>query len=161
MTKPIRELTITRTFDAPREIVWKAWTDQKTVQRWWGPRGVSNPTCVWEARPNGRIEIVMLAGKELGPAAGQRWPMNGVFREVKPMSRLAFTSNAIDDRQEALLENEVTVDFTDENGKTKMVLRVAVMKAVAGKTEMMLQGMEMGWNQQIDKLGEAVEGKRA
>jgi uncharacterized protein YndB with AHSA1/START domain len=155
-----KELTITRVFDAPRELVWKAWTDQKLVQKWWGPRGVSNPTCVWDARQNGRIEIVMLAGNELGSAAGQRWPMNGTFIEVNPNSRLVFSSNAIDDEKNALLENEVTVDLKDEGRKTKMVLHIVVKKAVPGKTEMMLEGMEMGWNQQMDKLVELVENER-
>ncbi|MDE1873809.1 MAG: SRPBCC domain-containing protein [Candidatus Micrarchaeota archaeon] len=158
MEKPIRELTITRTFDAPRELVWKAWTDQELVRKWWGPQGVTNPTCVWEARTDGKIDIVMLAGKELGPAAGMRWPMNGAFREVTPQSRLVFTSNAIDDNQEALLENVVTVDLQDMGGKTKMTIHIAVTKAVPGKTENMLGGMAAGWNQQTDKLVAMVNG---
>ena len=63
-----KELTITRIFDAPRDLVWKAWTDQKILQKWWGPKGVTNPICEWDARLGGNIYIVMLAGKELGPA---------------------------------------------------------------------------------------------
>ena len=47
MTTTPKELTITRTFDAPRDLVWKAWTDEKMVKKWWGPRGVTNPTCEW------------------------------------------------------------------------------------------------------------------
>ena len=154
MAKAIRELTITRVFDAPRDLVWRAWTDQSLIQKWWGPRGVTNPTCEWDARPKGRINIVMLAGKELGPAAGQKWPMEGTFIEVSPKSRLVFTSNAIDETKNALLENEVTVELQDMGEKTKITIRIAVTKAVPGKTEFMLQGMEMGWNQQTDKLGE-------
>jgi uncharacterized protein YndB with AHSA1/START domain len=157
MAKPIKELVITRTFNAPRELVWKAWTDADLVKKWWGPRGVTNPTCEWDPRPNGKINIVMLAGGELGNFAGQKWPMNGTFIEVIPKSRLVFTSNAIDDRQEALIENEVTVDLEEMGDKTRMRLRIVVTRAVQGKTEMMLQGMEMGWNQQIDKLGEQLE----
>ena len=160
MAKPIRELAITRTLDAPRELVWKAWTDQKLVQKWWGPRGVTNPTCVWEARTDGKIDIVMLAGEELGPLAGQKWPMNGAFKEVTPQSRLVFTSNAIDEHQEALLENVITVDFEEVGGKTKMTVRIAVTKAVPGKTESMLGGMAQGWNQQTDKLVELVNGMK-
>ncbi|MDE1857052.1 MAG: SRPBCC domain-containing protein [Candidatus Micrarchaeota archaeon] len=156
--KPIRELVITRTFDAPLDLVWKAWTDQRMVKRWWGPRGVTNPVCEWDPRPNGRINIVMEAGKELGPMAGQRWPMNGTFKEVTPRSRLVFMSNAIDEKQEALLENIVTVDFKESGGKTEMRLHIAVTRAVKGKTEFMLQGMEMGWKQQIDKLAEELGG---
>jgi uncharacterized protein YndB with AHSA1/START domain len=149
-----RELTITRTFDAPIELVWKTWTTQELVKKWWGPRGVTNPVCEWDAKPNGKLNIVMQAGKEMGSFAGQKWPMDGIFKEVKPNTRLAFTSRAIDDKQEALIESDVTVDLEKQGSKTKMVLKIVVTKAVKGKTEGMLEGMSMGWNQQIDKLNE-------
>ncbi|MDE1762123.1 MAG: SRPBCC domain-containing protein, partial [Candidatus Micrarchaeota archaeon] len=99
MANEPKELRITRTFDAPRDIVWKAWTDPKLVQKWWGPRGVTNPVCEVDARVGGRIRIVMKAGAELGPMAGQEWPMNGTFTEVTPKSRLSFSSGALDDKQ--------------------------------------------------------------
>ena len=158
--KPIRELTIERTFDAPRELVWRAWTDPKLIAKWWGPMGVTNPTCEWDPRPNGKLYIVMEAGKELGPMAGAKWPMNGVFKEVTPQSRLVFSSNALDERQEALLENMITVSFEDAGGQTKMKIHIAVTKAVAGKTKAMLEGMAAGWNQQTDKLVELVNGMK-
>ena len=156
MEKPIKEFTITRTFDAPRELVWKAWTDQKLIQKWWGPRGVTNPTCEWDARTGGKINIVMLAGKELGPFAGQEWPMNGVFKEVTPQSRIVFMGNALDDVKDIMLESMVTVDLEAIGKKTKMNLRFAVTKA-GPKAEGALKGAEMGWTQQIDKLGEMLQ----
>jgi uncharacterized protein YndB with AHSA1/START domain len=151
-----KDLVITRVFDAPRGLVWKAWTDPKLLKRWWGPRGVTNPTCEWDARPGGKIDIVMLAGKELGNFAGQKWPMTGIFREVKPQSRLVFASNALDDVKDILMETEVTVDFEELGGKTKMILHIVVTKSDA-KAAMALQGMEIGWNQSIDKLAEELE----
>ncbi len=155
MENPVRELTITRTFDAPRETVWRAWTTQSSVKKWWGPRGVTNPVCVWEAKPGGKIEIVMLAGKELGNLAGQRWPMRGVFKEVTPMSRLVFASLALDDAKKALLENVVTVEFEESGQKTEMKLNIRVTKAQSTQqVEFMLKGMEQGFNQQMDKLEE-------
>src|SRR5215831_12746573 len=92
-----KELTITRIFDASRDLVWKGWTDQTILQKWWGPRGVTNPICEWDARPGGKIYIVMLAGKELGPVERTKWPMNGTFKEVIPQSRLVFLGGALDD----------------------------------------------------------------
>lgn len=147
-----RELTITREYDAPRELVWKAWTDTKMLQRWWGPYGVTNPVCQFDVRPGGKINIVMKAGKELGPAEGQEWPMNGEVKEVEPQSRLVFTANAIDDVKEIMLESLVTVSFEDLKGRTRMTVHVVVTKATA-KAEFALKGMEAGWNQQFDKLG--------
>ena len=154
-----KELTITRIFDASRDLVWKAWTDQKIVQKWWGPRGVTNPICEWDARPGGTIYIVMLAGKELGPAEGMKWPMKGTFKEVIPQSRLVFVGGALDDvdrGSDTFIENEVTVDFEDLGGKTKMNLHVVITKAEGPKAPAALQGMTEGWNQQIDKLSELV-----
>ena len=69
-------------------------------------------------------------------------------------SRLVFTSNAIDEAKNSLLENEVTVELQDMGEKTKVTIRIAVTKAVPGNKNSCLQGMEMGWNQQTDKLGE-------
>jgi len=157
MANEPKELRITRTFNAPRELVWKAWTDQKLLQKWWGPRGVTNPTCEWDAKPGGKIYIVMLAGKELGPAEGMKWPMKGTFKEVKPQSRLVFVSGALDDvdrGSETFIEQEVTIDFEDLGDKTKMDLHLVVTKITGPKAPAALQGMTQGWNQQIDKLGE-------
>jgi uncharacterized protein YndB with AHSA1/START domain len=154
-----KELTITRIFDASRDLVWKAWTDQKILQKWWGPRGVTNPICEWDARPGGKIYIVMLAGKELGPAVGMKWPMKGTFKEVIPQSRLVFVGGALDDvdrGSDTFFEHEVTVDFEDLGGKTKMNLHVVITKAEGPKAPAALQGMTEGWNQQIDKLSELV-----
>lgn len=150
-----KELTLTRIFDVPRETVWKYWTDAALVQEWWGPKGVTNPTCVWEAKPNGNIHIVMLAGSELGQMAGQEWPMTGKFQEIKEPEKLVYTSNAIMDGK-PVLETLTTVNFEEVEGKTKMTVHIVVTKTTpeaAGP----LQGMEMGWNQQLDKLGALVQ----
>jgi uncharacterized protein YndB with AHSA1/START domain len=151
-----KELTITRIFDAPRGLVWKAWTDPQLLKKWWGPKGVTKPTCEWDARPGGKIYVVMLAGKELGNFAGQKWPMDGIFKEVTPQSRLVYSSNALDDVKRILIETENTVDFEDLGGKTRMKLHIVVKKAGPG-SEFALQGMEMGWTQSIDKLSEELE----
>ncbi len=70
-----KELILTRTFTASRELAWKAWTEEKLVATWWGPNGVTNPICRVDAQPGGEIYIVMLAGDELGSMKGSRWPM--------------------------------------------------------------------------------------
>ena len=155
-----RELTITRIYDAPRRLVWKAWTDPKILQKWWGPRGVTNPTCEWNAKKGGQIYIVMLAGKELGPAAGAKWPMKGTFTEVKPESRLAWVGGAMDDldrSSDTFLDQEVTLDLEEMGDKTKLTLHI-VVKAIKGpKAAGALRGMSMGFNQQMDKLGEELQ----
>ncbi len=147
-----KELTFLRTYDTPREKVWEYWTDPKRIQQWWGPQGVTNPTCVWEAVPGGTIHIVMLAGAELGELAGQEWPMTGKFVEVHAPEKLVFASSAMIGGK-PVLETLTTVTLEEVEDKTNMTVHVVVTMTTpeaAGP----LQGMEMGWNQQLDKLGE-------
>jgi len=150
---PKRELTITRVFDAPRELVWRAWTDPQLVKKWWGPRGVTTPTCEIDARPGGEMYIVMLAGKELGDFAGQEWPMRGTFQEIKPPERFVFKGAALDDKRGILLETSTTLTLEKLGDKTKMTFHTVVTKTSPG-SEFAIAGMEAGWTQSIDKLGE-------
>src|ERR1700722_3634133 len=90
-----RVLTITRLLNAPLKSAWQAWTDPDKLKEWWGPKGVTNPTCEWQAEVGGKINVVMLAGEELGELKGQEWPMTGEFQEVVPESKLVYTSSAI------------------------------------------------------------------
>lgn len=148
----IKELTLTRIFDAPRELVWKAWTDPKLLAKWWGPAGVTNPICELDVRPEGAIHIIMVAGEELGELKGARWPMTGVVKEVEEPTRLVFTSNALKGEDvRPILENLNTVTFEEQDEKTKVTVHVQVIHATA-EAEGPLAGMNMGWSQSLDKL---------
>jgi uncharacterized protein YndB with AHSA1/START domain len=142
-----RELTITRVFDAPREVVFAAWTDPKQVAQWWGPTGFTSPVCELDVRPGGAILIHMRAPD------GKIYPMTGVFVEVVPPERIVFTSNALDKDGKAMFENLNTVKFAEENGKTLVTLHAKVVKSSAGAVQH-LDGMEMGWKLTLDRLGE-------
>ena len=139
-----RELVLTRVFDAPRELVFKAWTDPKQVAKWWGPHGYSNPVCDWEARPGGAILIHME-----GPTG--KHPMTGVFKEVVPPVRLVFTALVPGEKGEILLENLNTATFEAQGEKTKLTLRVQVLRST-DEAVPMLAGMKVGWSQSLEKL---------
>src|SRR5258708_29275739 len=79
-----RELVITRIFDAPRELVFKVWTDPKHLAQWWGPQGFTNPVCEIDLRPGGALRIVMRAPD------GAEHPMTGIYREIVAPERLGF-----------------------------------------------------------------------
>src|SRR5260370_19208967 len=111
-----RTVVITRTFDAPRELVFKAWTDAKHLTQWWGPKGFRNAVCEVDARPGGRLRIVMRAPD------GAEQPMTGVFREVRAPARLVFTYVAVDRDGKPLLEGLTTVPFAEQGGKTKLTV---------------------------------------
>jgi len=155
MAEQTRELTLTRVFDAPRELVWRAWTEPELMAKWWGPNGVTNPTCELDAKVGGKMYIVMLADETLGPLAGQRWPMRGEFQEVQEPERLVFKNQAVDENDHVLIDGLTTVTFEEEGGKTKMTM-TTVAKAMAPPAPQMLDGMEAGWTQSLEKLGELV-----
>src|ERR1700733_2730137 len=85
------EVTITRVFDAPRDLVFAAWTDAKHLAKWWGPHHFTNPVCELDVRVGGAIRIDMR-----GPQ-GTVYPMTGVFHEIVPPERLVFTSTPLDE----------------------------------------------------------------
>lgn len=150
-----KEITIERVFDAPVQKVWRAWTDPSQLKQWWGPKGVTTPECRVDLRVGGEIYAVMLAGPMLGPMTGQRWPMRGVFTDIVENEKLVFANNAVAEDGTVLLEGETTVIFEDVGGKTKMTL-TARAKGLAPQAPQMLAGMQQGWGESIDKLGELV-----
>jgi len=145
------EFVITRVFDAPREVVFKAWTDPQRLKRWWGPKGFTNPACEVDARPGGAIRIDMRAPD------GVVYPMTGTFVEVVEPERLVFISAALDANGEPLFEVLNTVTFSEEGGKTKLTVHASVSK-VKGEAAPHLAGMEKGWSMSLDRLAEEVQG---
>ena len=142
-----REVFLTRVYDAPRALVFRAWTDSQQLARWWGPKGFSNPVCEVDARPGGRLRIVMRAPD------GTDYPMRGVFQEVVAPERLVFTNIAVDAQDQPIIEGLTTVLFAEEGGKTRVTVQTRG-KAMAPIATQYLQGMEMGWSQSLEKLAE-------
>jgi uncharacterized protein YndB with AHSA1/START domain len=139
------ELVLTRTIDAPRELVWAAWTDPKHVAQWWGPKGFTNPVCELDVRPGGTIRIDMRAPD------GTVYPMTGIYQSIDMPERLVFTSAALDEAGKPLFEVLNTVTFAAQGGKTKLTVQAKVVKSTA-KAAPYLDGMEEGWKQTIERL---------
>jgi uncharacterized protein YndB with AHSA1/START domain len=146
----MQELITTRVFDAPRDVVFQAWTDPERLKRWWGPKGFTNPVCEVDVRPGGTIRIHMRAPD------GTVYPMTGVFREIVDPERLVFTSSALDGNGEPLFEVLNTVTFAEEGGQTRLTLHVTVSKVKAAAAQH-LAGMEQGWSMTLDRLAQEVE----
>ncbi len=139
---------IVRVFDAPRALVWQAWTDPKMMAQWFGPRGFTSTVPELDLRVGGALRIVM-------HGHGNDYPMIGTFLEIVAPERLVFSSAAIDNDGNRLLEGETTVTFTEKAGKTTLTLKAHAVGLVPIAAQM-LAGMEAGWTQSIDKLGELV-----
>ena len=143
---PMRELVITRVFDAPRQIVFDAWTDPQQIARWWGPHHFTNENVEIEPRAGGKFNIDMRAPD------GTLYPNRGTVQEVVAPERFVFTSG-----MPPAFEVLNTITFAEIGGKTKVTLNARVLNAT-GDAEMYLAGMEQGWSETLERLVDVVAG---
>ena len=144
-TQQKKELKITRILNAPRELVFEAWTNPKHLAEWWGPSGFTNPVCKADAKNGGKIYIEMTAPD------GTVYPMNGTFKEIIKPEKIVFISGALDKNGNTIFEVLNTVTFANENGKTKLTLH-AVVDDINDEAKPYIDGMNQGWSQSIDRL---------
>jgi uncharacterized protein YndB with AHSA1/START domain len=145
-----RELVFTRTFDAPRELVFRAWTEAERLVQWWGPRGFTVSSCEMDVRPGGRYRICMLS------PSGTEHPVKGSYLEVVPPERLVFTWTREDDTDgEVGHDTVVTLRFLERDGRTVMHFHHGVFETVAN-----CRGHEGGWSSCLDRLAEFVAGEQ-
>ena len=138
-----RELVATRTFDAPREAIWKAHTIPQHVARWMlGPDGNTMPVCEIDLRPGGRWHFAWK-----GPDGDM--DMTGEYREIKAPERLVNTERWGGDWPEALN----TLVLTEENGGTRLTCTMRYESKEA-RDRARETGMEDGWSQSYDRLDE-------
>lgn len=148
------DLILTRTFDAPRELVFRVWTDPVHVEQWWGPKGFTNPRCEVDARAGGRIHIDMRAPD------GAVYPMKAIFEEVREPERIVFVTSALDADGNSMFDIRNTVTFLDRHGKTELTLEAQVIQTTAVAPQY-LKGMKAGWNQSLDRLRDYVQKVRS
>jgi uncharacterized protein YndB with AHSA1/START domain len=153
---PERTLVTTRVFDASPERVYTAWTDPKQLARWFPPEGLTAPVCQLDVRVGGAMRIDM-KGPEGEPFKGQLFPGRGVYREVVPNKRLAFTFTPEMDGR-AMPTVLMTVEFEDLAGKTKITIR-QTLDTVAEFEEMVKTGMAEGLAESLGKLAGVLSGQ--
>jgi len=151
-----KELIITRMFDAPRDLVWKAWTDPERLMRWWGSKNFTSPVSKIDLRVGGTYVNCMRA-----PDGKEYWS-TGVYREIVPLERLVLTDSFADEKGTIVpaahygmqgdwpLELLITVTFEVAAGKTKMTLRHVGIPTVE------TANAQTGWNESFDKLAEVL-----
>jgi uncharacterized protein YndB with AHSA1/START domain len=142
-----RELTLTRTFDAPRQLVWDAYTVPEQLAKWWGPSTMHTPleSITVDLRPGGAFKLTMVSDTD-----GAKYPSEMMFREVIPIERLAY---GWDTQATGIAAGEVTITLTEQDGKTHLVLPFG-----GASGEEMFPLMVKGTNEQLDKLAALVEG---
>lgn len=156
-----KDLSFERTYAAPVETVWRAWTDPDMVREWWGPDGTTVPECDIDLRVGGRIHIVTEAGDGMGKYAGTRWPMDGTFTVVEEHARLAYDARSWTEGEEdtSTIDHANDLTLTAADGATTVSLRVSITK-IGPKAKMAAFGMKWGYKQYLDNL-EAHLSKRS
>jgi uncharacterized protein YndB with AHSA1/START domain len=144
-----REILITREFDAPKHLVYKAWTTPELVRRWWSGHQGEMTTCEMDLRVGGRWRYVMVA------EGGFEVAFHGEYREIVPNERIVTTQvyelpGAPED--EGVLN---IVTFTETAGRTTLTLLVQATSREE-RDAILDSGMEVGMQQQLDLLEQLV-----
>jgi uncharacterized protein YndB with AHSA1/START domain len=155
--------TLIRDLDAPRDLVWKCWTESKRFARWFGPRGFELPVCELDPREGGGIRFC-----HAGPDGFRVW-VHGTFREVNPKDRLVFSGMFTDEAgtptphpmipdwpKDAVLITTVTLEALDGN-RTRQTVRQEVTPAIHASHPAVINERKLaaeGWAETLDRLEE-------
>ena len=142
-----RELVVTRTFDAPPDTVYRAWSEPELFGRWWVPRsapGVSLVSCDMDVRTGGAYRL------EFGAGGSDTMAFHGKYLEVVPNERIVWTN---DEGEEGAV---TTVTFEDRGGKTLLTFREAYPSKEA--LEEALQGSAAALPEQLEQLDDLLSG---
>ena len=137
------EVVITRIFEAPRELVWSAWTEPERVMHWLGPRDFTPLEFEMDLRPGGAWHARMRS------PWGAEHSNGGVVREVIEPELLVFTFAWDDEEGKPGREMLVTISFEERDGRTEMTFIQAALESIEDR-----DGHQAGWNESFDKLAE-------
>jgi len=150
-----QELVVTRVFDVPRDLVFKAWTDPAQLMRWWGPNGFTTPSVTVDLRVGGVVHYCMRSPE------GQDYWGKGVYREIVPPEKIVYTDSFADADGNPVppshygmsashpAESLVTATFTEHQAKTTVTLRQTVPESVKER-----EGMQQGWTEMLQRLAD-------
>jgi len=145
-------VSVTRLLPAARERVFACWTSAEHLAHWFGPKGFTVHSVQADARPGGVFSLVMRA------PGGTDYRVRGSFREVVPPERLVIDCCAEDERGVEQLEEVIRVSLAVEGKGTRLTLE-AVAGGTSAKAAQMLAGMEQGWSETLDRLGDRAKEK--
>jgi uncharacterized protein YndB with AHSA1/START domain len=162
-----RQFVISRTFDAPRDLMWKIWTERDHLAKWFGPKGVTIVSAKNDLRVGGVFHYGMKTAD--GKMMWGKW----IYREIVPPRRLVFIVS-FSDKQGGVarhpfnagwpLETLSTVTFAEQDRKTEVTVRWTPHNATESERktfETNREGMKQGWGGTFDRLAEYVEERKS
>ena len=138
-----REIVITRAFNAPRRVVFDAWTKPEHVAQWWDPSRAPLAVCEIDLRPNGAFRFV-----HQGPA-GSAHPFTGTYRDIAVPERLVFTTRNASSGAESV----GTLVFSEHDGVTTLTMTIAC-QSQADRDALLKMGVDVGTTRTLDNLEE-------
>jgi uncharacterized protein YndB with AHSA1/START domain len=142
-----REIVMTRVFDAPRALVWEAYTDPKQIPQWWGLRSHTTIVDELDVRPGGKWRYIQRA------ADGAEYAFHGEYREIVPPSRLVSTFEFEGMPGHVVVD---TATFDEVDGKTRVTV-TSLFASTEDRDGMLQSGMAEGANETWDRLAELLE----
>lgn len=149
-----RTYVMERVFDAPRELVFEAYSTAEHLKNWWGPKGWTLPFCEVDFRPGGTWFYCMKGpvGSEDGEMM-ESWG-KAVYQEIVEPERIVYIDTFVDsdgNRVEGTPEMLITVEFVEENGKTRLISK-SLFESAEQLQQVLEMGMEQGFAETLDRL---------
>jgi uncharacterized protein YndB with AHSA1/START domain/DNA-binding transcriptional ArsR family regulator len=151
MTESPYDFTVSRIIQAPRRVVWKAWTTPEHLEKWWCPKPLTARIRRFDVRPGGAFDLIMRDPN------GQESPIMGAFLEIVPRERIVFTTALTEEWRPAATPLPITavISMSGENNITNYATRVLV-KNEEERQKLEQMNFEAGWTLGIDQLAELV-----
>lgn len=143
------DFSITRTYDAPPDLVWRAWTDEAELAQWLRPFGVTSEAISFDVRVGGSYEYTMVNAD-----TGERYPTGGTYLEVEPITRLVFTWGVPGDPVSQAPVITLTLRPVDDGARTELVFHLAGHPGQPGD-----DNIYDGWDQALTNLGRHLAGE--
>lgn len=150
------ELTFTRIFDAPRELVFKAFSEAEQIRQWWPPQGWTMPVCRLDFRPGGEW-IYNFRNSD-----GEEHWSKAVYDEIVPVEKIVYTDWFIDAQGnviQGLPSKQVTMTFDDLDGKTQLNVHVQ-LKSAADRKKLVEMGFMQGFTQTLNNLEQHLRSEK-
>lgn len=142
-----RDLIIYHTFSAPKDLIFRIFTQKEHLINWWGPEIVEIQSCDIDLKIGGKISILTKIPNK------NSFLFEGEFLEIKENEKLVFSSNGfIDDFENSEIECLNILSFTEYKGRTTLKLHVKVIRQLGKKSQLALVGMSEGWVQSIKRI---------
>jgi uncharacterized protein YndB with AHSA1/START domain len=155
-----KEFMISRSFDAPRDLVWKAWTERDRLMEWFGPKGFAMTSATLDLRPGGIFHYCLRT-----PDGKEMWG-KFVYREIEPPRKIVLV-NSFSDKDGNLTHHPfspnwpremlATTTFDEQAGKTTITIRwspINPTQAEQNTFDTSHEGMKMGWGGTFEQLAE-------